>query len=999
MQSVDLTGGRRQRFAAFAATDDRFFRQESQAQADITGDNVILDDSDSWRTSCFADLEEPDCRTLQGNGMATISSLGIGSGLLTSELLEQLIDAERKPAEARLDAEKALVDAKISAFGEISSAVSSLSSSLKSLNSTSAFNASTATSSNQNALTATASSIASAGNYSLNVQALAQQHTIATQAYSSVNEAIGTGVLTFRFGTTDIDEFDVYQGFAANPERTARNVVISSSNNTLAGMRDAINDAKLGVQASIVDDGSGFRLLLTSQDAGADNSIELTATGTAGMAALNFNQSSQTALQTQAAQDARFSVNGLQVSRESNQVVGVIPGVTLNLKEVTGGPVSLSVSKDPAALIEKVQNFIGSYNQLKTLGDSLTAFSSDSGQGSLLTGDATLRRMMADINSTLRAVNSTLDIRSLSEIGITSNQFNNYQLQLDTAKFTDAVANNSRAVTSLFAANGVSSDSTVSFIRAGSQTQAGQFDVEITRAATTGTYTGLSVAALGAGNIVIDGSNNSFTIRLNGSEVDILLTQATYATAEALAEEIQLQINSNQDILAAEDTITVNFNAADNRFEMASNRYGAESVVEIVDIPAAASNTLGLVLNGQGPFRGNQLAALANTTGVSSDPFDAPLVVGSATEFSLSVSGVSTGVLSVPQTTYNTPDDLTTALKTLIDDALAGDGIEVFVGYEFDADNGFGRLVFSTANAGDSFAFSNVNVEASQLLGLHLGNGAAPVSTRGVDVAGTINGVEANGRGQILSAASGEEAARPGFYLNAAYGDLSASTATDRFRLAVDGVLSGEITLGTIANTDPLAVATAMQTAINNDAALIAAGVSVQVQFDVNSGGFGIISNSTGAASSVQVAALQGNAGSIFGFTPGTGARGAAGVNASGRADSASGLVLMIEGSSTGSRGTINYSRGVADQLSRLLDSFLKADGLIGSKQSSLGKELTAIADERVSLAERLEKTERRLQASFLANDLIISRFNTTGDFLTSQLTMLEALATPKRER
>jgi flagellar hook-associated protein 2 len=404
-------------------------------------------------------------------------------------------------------------------------------------------------------------------------------------------------------------------------------------------------------------------------------------------------------------------------------------------------------------------------------------------------------------------------------------------------------------------------------------------------------------------------------------------------------------------------------------------------------------------MDGQGPFRGNQLAALANTTGLSSDPFDTPLVVNITTEFALSVNGVSTGLLSLPQTTYNTPDELTNALKLLIDDALAADGIEVFVSYVFDNDNEFGRLVFSTANAGDAFAFSSVNLAASQLLGLHLGSGAVPVSTRGVDVAGTINGIEANGRGQILSAASGEEAARPGFYLHQAYGNLAASTPSDRFRLNVDGVLSGNITLGSISNTDPLAVAAAMQTAINNDAALIAAGVSVQVQFDVNSGGFGIISNSTGTASSVQVANLQGNAGSIFGFVTGSGARGESGRAAIGQADSASGLVIRIEGGALGSRGTINYSRGVAAQLSAVLDNYLRSDGLLGRRQSSLGNELTAIADDRVSLADRLERTEKRLAASFLANDLIISRFNTTGDFLTSQLSMLEALASPRRER
>lgn len=931
--------------------------------------------------------------------MATIQSLGIGSGLLTSELLENLVNAERAPAELRLDSRKALVDAKISAFGEVSSAISQLNSSMKALNSVSAFNASTVTSSNQDALSATATSIAGNGTYSVNIQQLAQQHTIATQSYSSINEAIGTGVLTFRFGTTDIDEFDVYQGFAVNADKPSRNVIISSSNNTLAGMRDAINDADIGVQATIVDDGSGFRLLLTSDEAGADNSIQLTGTGTAGMTAFNFNQISQAATQTQAAQNAQFTVNGLAVTREDNLVVGVIPGVTLNLKETTNGPISLSVSKDPAALLEKMQGFVDSYNQLKTLGDTLTAFNAEageSGQGSLLTGDAALRRMMSEINGTLRSFNTTLDVRSLAEVGISTDQFSDYQLKLDAAKFRTAFTANPSAVTSLFAANGVSSDNQVEFIRAGSQTKAGQFAVEITRMATTGSYEGVSVAALGAGTIAIDSSNKTFTVRLNSSEATISLTEGTYDTADDLAEEIQRQINSNSEVLDAEDTITVSFNAADNRFEMSSNRYGSESVVRIVSITTAAANTLGLVEDGYGPFQGNQLASLANTTGVSSDPFDTALVVDSDTEFEFSVNGISTGLLSLPQTTYTTPDELTTALKSMLDTALSGDGIEVFVDYVYDAEDDFGRLVFSTADAGDLFEFSQVNVAAAQKLGLHESVGAAPVSTRGVDVAGTINGIEATGKGQILTASSSKDPAVPGFYLNAAHGDLSTSSVLDSFKVDVDGILSGNITLGVLADTDPDAVAAVMQTAINNDATLMAAGVSVRVEYDTASGGFGIISNTVGPSSSVSISNLQGDASSIFGFVTGKGAKGAVGKSASGEADASAGLMVKITGGSTGSRGSINYSRGVADQLNKLLDAYLKPGGTLGGRQAALNQELINIADDRVSLNERLARTESRLAASFTANDIIINKFNTTADFLTSQLSMLEAIAKPK---
>jgi flagellar hook-associated protein 2 len=141
---------------------------------------------------------------------------------------------------------------------------------------------------------------------------------------------------------------------------------------------------------------------------------------------------------------------------------------------------------------------------------------------------------------------------------------------------------------------------------------------------------------------------------------------------------------------------------------------------------------------------------------------------------------------------------------------------------------------------------------------------------------------------------------------------------------------------------------------------------------------------------------VQGDAASIFGFAAGIGAQGSVGKAASGESDSSAGLMLKISGGSTGTRGSINYSRGVADQLNRMLDAYLKPSGTLGGRQASLNQELQKIADDRVALNERLALTESRLAKSFSANDIIINKFNTTADFLTSQLSMLEAIAKPK---
>ncbi len=131
--------------------------------------------------------------------MASIQSLGVGSGLLTSDLVEQIIDAERAPVEARLDNKQAIAEAKISAYGEITSALSSFDDVLQSLKLPSTFNASTVSSSNEASVTGTASSLAAEGNYTVDVSQLAQAHSIASGSYEELTSTVGTGVLNFQF--------------------------------------------------------------------------------------------------------------------------------------------------------------------------------------------------------------------------------------------------------------------------------------------------------------------------------------------------------------------------------------------------------------------------------------------------------------------------------------------------------------------------------------------------------------------------------------------------------------------------------------------------------------------------------------------------------------------------------------------------------------------------------------------------------------------------------
>ncbi|MCK5335237.1 MAG: flagellar hook protein, partial [Gammaproteobacteria bacterium] len=196
--------------------------------------------------------------------MATLSASGIGSGLDINSLLQQIVEAERAPTENRLNFQEAKAQAEISAFGILQSSITSFKSSLNSLKTSSGFSVNTVSVADRDLLSASASSIATAGSYSIEVESLAQSHSLATVAFDSLDAVIGSGTLTFDFGTTVYDsDTDTYTSFTSNPDSSSKSIEITNANNTVEGLRDAINDADIGVTATVVDDGTGFKLLIT----------------------------------------------------------------------------------------------------------------------------------------------------------------------------------------------------------------------------------------------------------------------------------------------------------------------------------------------------------------------------------------------------------------------------------------------------------------------------------------------------------------------------------------------------------------------------------------------------------------------------------------------------------------------------------------------------------------------------------------------------------------
>jgi flagellar hook-associated protein 2 len=382
-----------------------------------------------------------------------------GSGALdVTAIVDALMKIERRPLD-KLDAREKTQNSKISAYGTIKSLFASLQTAAAALGSSSSskFSAFKVTSSDTTEITATADSTASAATYTVNVTNLAKAQNLVASGQASKTAAISDGTattITVDFGTISgtltNGIYDPGATFTSNGSGT-HDIVIDGTNNTLEGIRDAINAADIGVTASIVNDGSGtpYRLVLSSDNSGAANSIKITTSGGDGTIAslLGYDpEGTQNLTQTVEAKNAVFDVNGISISKASNSVTDAIDGVTLNLLKEPVSSASLTVARDTAAVTEAVAAFVKAYNDLYTGMKGASAFKS----GSSLEGDSTLRSLQMQLRELANGTVTGGTMSKLYEVGITFTS--DGKMQLNSATLSSALASDFDDVVNLFSA-------------------------------------------------------------------------------------------------------------------------------------------------------------------------------------------------------------------------------------------------------------------------------------------------------------------------------------------------------------------------------------------------------------------------------------------------------------------------------------------------------------------------------------------------------------------
>ncbi|MDP2028145.1 MAG: flagellar filament capping protein FliD [Thiobacillus sp.] len=389
--------------------------------------------------------------------MAITSSTS--TALDVPSLVSQLMAVERQPID-KLNAKIASYETKISSFGTLSSLVSGFQTAAKNLNT--GLQKLASTPSDPSVLSATAGTTAVPGNYAVSVSQLAQSQNLVAAGQASSTAAIGDGTattVTFDLGTISGGTLTngIYSGaaFTSNGSGSA-SITIDGSNNSLEGIRDAINAAAMGVTATIVNDGSGtpYRLALSSSSSGVSNSMEITTSGGDGSigSLLAYNpEGTQNLTQTLAAQNAQLTVNGIAITSASNTVSEAIQGVTLSLKNITSTPASLTVARDTTAINTAAATFVDAYNALASQIKSRSAYGTTTAAGGSLAGDGTLRLMQDQLRGILMTPASGGTLTTLGQVGIAFQK--DGSLLLDSSKLNSAMAANFSDVTNLFSSS------------------------------------------------------------------------------------------------------------------------------------------------------------------------------------------------------------------------------------------------------------------------------------------------------------------------------------------------------------------------------------------------------------------------------------------------------------------------------------------------------------------------------------------------------------------
>lgn len=515
--------------------------------------------------------------------MATLSSAGIGSNLPIDDLVSKLMTVEARPLQ-QLAVKEAEAQSKISALGQVKGALSALQTAVKTLQDSSKFNAVKATTTATDYLSISASNGAASGSYAIKVLELAQSQKLASGTFASTSTAVGGGSLTFSFGTTTGS--GPTAAFSLNPDKVPKTVTIPAGA-TLAGIRDAVNKANIGVNATIVNDGTGNRLVFSSASTGTKSTLKIEAGpgSDVGLSAFTHVPGGTTLTELQPAKDAKINLDGMDIIKQSNTISDAVEGLTFTLKKKHADADAagrVDVARNSSDVKKTIDDFVKSYNELSKTLDSLskvdtstTPAKGETRTAPPLAGDSVISSIRSQLRSVFIASQDVNGAYKLpNDIGLTFSKTG--ELTLDSSKLQKAIDNNPDDVMKLFGSAGKPSDANISFVAATGSSKTGVYDVNLT-AVLNGTKLGDAVVP----STVELNNPASFVLKINGTTTGSLTLPATIYSPTSLASALQTAINADSALVAAGASTVVSVDPS-GKLLISSSKTGSTSTVEVV---------------------------------------------------------------------------------------------------------------------------------------------------------------------------------------------------------------------------------------------------------------------------------------------------------------------------------------------------------------------------------------------------------------------------------
>lgn len=359
----------------------------------------------------------------------TISFDGLATGINATETVDKLIAVAGRPKTLK-EAEKARYENQKAAWTEVSTKATSLRDAVKNLWKSSSWANIKVSSTNSGVMTATAGYGAKDGTYTFSVEQLALNSQQASKTYDAQSTLIGAGTLSVTVGTT------------------TTNLAVTAAD-TVTTLAQKVNAAKLGATASIIKDGSQYRLLISADKTGVENKVTLGGDVAASLG-LSTLQAAQDAKIKFGTDDPGNGVTAMTFTSTSNKVDGVVEGVTLNLVSASPGEqITLSTSRDTSAVEDKIQSFVDAYNDTVGYMNTLTDYDTEKKVGGVLLGDSTARQVADKLRSLISGTSlESGAFRTLRSIGVDLQD--DGTLKLDTEKLSTALAEDYSAVETFF---------------------------------------------------------------------------------------------------------------------------------------------------------------------------------------------------------------------------------------------------------------------------------------------------------------------------------------------------------------------------------------------------------------------------------------------------------------------------------------------------------------------------------------------------------------------